>query len=399
MPDNNSNQSNEKCKYEESIKMENNPINNIKKVIGVMSGKGGVGKSTISVLLAKELNKKGYKVGILDADITGPSIPKLLNLGGKRAETSKQGIKPVTTEDGIKVMSLNLLIEDEEQPVIWRGPMIANTVKQFWTDVLWEELDYLIIDMPPGTGDVALTAMQSFPIDGIVMVSIPQDLVSMIVAKAINMTKKMNIKIIGLVENMSYIVCPNCEKEIRFFDNSNTQEFLNKMNIQLIGELPMSKEIIDVINNKSNISKVLDDKFKALTKKVIEFVNFKEDVNMKIAVASEEKNVSGHFGFCEGFTIYDVNGAKELKKEFVKNPGHKPGYLPVFLKELNVNLIIAGGMGETAQDLFNENGIEVVVGAQGLCDDVVQKYIDGELKSTGSVCTQHEHENEGHCNE
>ena len=365
MPDNNSNQSNEKCKYEESIKMENNPINNIKKVIGVMSGKGGVGKSTISVLLAKELNKKGYKVGILDADITGPSIPKLLNLGGKRAETSKQGIKPVTTEDGIKVMSLNLLIEDEEQPVIWRGPMIANTVKQFWTDVLWEELDYLIIDMPPGTGDVALTAMQSFPIDGIVMVSIPQDLVSMIVAKAINMTKKMNIKIIGLVENMSYIVCPNCEKEIRFFDNSNTQEFLNKMNIQLIGELPMSKEIIDVINNKSNISKVLDDKFKALTKKVIEFVNFKEDVNMKIAVASEEKNVSGHFGFCEGFTIYDVNGAKELKKEFVKNPGHKPGYLPVFLKELNVNLIIAGGMGETAQDLFNENGIEVVVGAQG----------------------------------
>ncbi len=398
MPDNNSNSSNEKCKYEETFKIENNPLNNIKKVIGVMSGKGGVGKSTISVLLAKELNKKGYKVGILDADITGPSIPKLLDLGSKRAETSEQGIWPVTTEDGIKVMSLNLLIEDEEQPVIWRGPIIANTVKQFWTDVFWEELDYLIIDMPPGTGDVALTAMQSFPIDGIVMVSIPQDLVSMIVAKAINMTRKMDIKVIGLVENMSYIVCPDCQKEIRIFDNSNTQEFLNKMDVQLIGEFPMSKEIIDVINNNSNtISKALDDKFKGLTEKVIDFVNFKEDVNMKIAVASEGKNVSGHFGFCEGFTIYDVNEAKGLKKEFVKNPGHKPGYLPVFLKELNVNIIIAGGMGETAQQLFNESGIEVVVGAQGLCDDVVQKHIDGELKSTGSVCTEHEHE--GHCNE
>ena len=274
MSNNNSKSSEEKCTYEDPFKMENNPLNNIKKVIGVMSGKGGVGKSTISVLLAKELNKKGYKVGILDADITGPSIPKLLNLGSARAETSSQGIWPVTTEDGIKVMSLNLLIEDEEEPVIWRGPVIAGTVKQFWTDVLWEELDYLIIDMPPGTGDVALTAMQSFPIDGIVMVSIPQDLVSMIVAKAINMTRKMNIKVIGLVENMSYIVCPDCKTEIRIFDNSNIQDFLGKMDIDLIGEFPMSKEIIDVINNKTdNISKELDGKFKGLTQKVIDFVN------------------------------------------------------------------------------------------------------------------------------
>ncbi|MGH4052651.1 MAG: P-loop NTPase [Clostridium sp.] len=396
MTDNNSNQSNEKCTYEDPFKMENNPLNNIKKVIGVMSGKGGVGKSTISVLLAKELNKKGFKVGILDADITGPSIPKLLNLGNERATQTEQYIVPVTTEDGIKVMSLNLLIQDEEEPVIWRGPVIANTVKQFWTDVLWEELDYLIIDMPPGTGDVALTAMQSFPIDGIVMVSIPQDLVSMIVAKAINMTRKMNIKVIGLVENMSYIVCPDCKTEIRIFDNSNTQDFLSKMDIELIGELPMSKEIIDVINNKNNnISEELDGKFKSLTQKVIDFVNYKEVVNMKIAVASEGENVSGHFGFCEGFTIYDVEKATGSNKEFVKNPGHKPGYLPVFLKELNVNIIIAGGMGETAQQLFNENGIEVVVGVQGLCNDAVQKYIDGELKSTGSVCTEHEHE--GHC--
>jgi len=264
----------EKCEQEATFEMENNPLNNIKRVIGVMSGKGGVGKSTISVLLAKELIKKGFKVGILDADITGPSIPKLLNLGDSRATQLDGVILPVISEDGIKVMSLNLLMPDEEQPVIWRGPIIAGVVKQFWTDVLWEELDYLILDMPPGTGDVALTVMQSFPIDGIVMVSIPQDLVSMIVAKAINMTRKMNIKIIGLVENMSYIVCPDCEKEIRMFDNSNTQEFLDKMDIKLIGEFPMSKKIIDVIANKNNtVNKALDDKFKALTEAVIDSVN------------------------------------------------------------------------------------------------------------------------------
>lgn len=264
----------EKCSQKETFEIENNPLNNIKKVIGVMSGKGGVGKSTISVLLAKELIKKGYKVGILDADITGPSIPKLLNLGDARATQLDGVILPVTSADGIKVMSLNLLMPDEEQPVIWRGPVIAGVVKQFWTDVLWEELDYLILDMPPGTGDVALTVMQSFPIDGIVMVSIPQDLVSMIVAKAINMTSKMNIKIIGLVENMSYIVCPDCDKEIRMFDNSNIQEFLNKMDVKLIGEFPMSREIIDNIGNKNNaVSEALHAKFKALTEIVIDSVN------------------------------------------------------------------------------------------------------------------------------
>ena len=285
MPDNNSNSSNEKCKHEETLKNENNPLNNIKNVIGVMGGKGGVGTSTISVLLAKELNKKGYKVGILDADITGPSIPKLLNIDNVRAKTLGKVIWPLKTKNGIKVISINSLIEDNEQPVIWRDPLIVGVVKQFWTNVLWEKLDYLIIDMPHGTANVALTAVQSFPIDGIVMVSMPQDLVSIIVEKAINMTRTMNIKIIGLVENMGYIICPECQKEIRIFDNSNTQEFLNKMDIELIGEFPMSKEIIDAINksNKSNkISKELNGKFKAMTEKVIDFVNLKEKINMKI---------------------------------------------------------------------------------------------------------------------
>ena len=170
----------------EECGIENNPLNKINKVIGVMSGKGGVGKSTVSVLLAKSLNKMGYKVGIMDSDITGPSIPRLLGIKDAKVMSDSKNLYPVETDDGIKAISFNFLVKDENDPVVWRGPIVSSAVKQFWTDVAWGELDFLIIDMPPGTGDVALTVMDSIPISGIVMVSIPQDMVSMIVAKAIN---------------------------------------------------------------------------------------------------------------------------------------------------------------------------------------------------------------------
>ncbi len=241
--------SNEGCeKDKEQCMIENNPLNQIKNVIGVMSGKGGVGKSTISVMIAKQLNQLGFKVGILDADITGPSIPRLLGLTNVMAQGTEEYIYPIQTEDGIKVMSLNFLIEDENQPVIWRGPIIGGTVKQFWTDVLWEDLDYLIIDMPPGTGDVALTVMQSIPINGIVMVSIPQDLVSMIVSKAINMAKKMDMNILGIIENMSYIVCPDCGEKIELFNSENIDKFMVENDLHLLGQLPM----VNTISNLSN---------------------------------------------------------------------------------------------------------------------------------------------------
>lgn len=228
-------------KDQQSCGIQNNPLNNIKKIIGVMSGKGGVGKSTVSALIARNLAKQGYKVGVLDADITGPSIPRLLGVKDAKAMGAPNNcIYPVQSSDGIKVMSLNLLLEDENQPVIWRGAMISNTVKQFYTDVIWGELDYLLIDMPPGTGDVALTVMQSIPINGIVMVSVPQDMVSMIVAKAVNMVKKLNIEIIGLVENMSYIVCPDCGKKIQIFNGSDTTKLLDDLQLNLLGTLPMN---------------------------------------------------------------------------------------------------------------------------------------------------------------
>lgn len=221
-----------------SLKAEMNLFSNVKNVIAVMSGKGGVGKSTVTASLAVELAKKGYKTGILDADITGPSIPKMFGITGP-ADADEQGILPTLTEQGIKVMSINLLMEDEEAPVIWRGPVIANMVKQFWTDVLWGELDYLLVDMPPGTGDVPLTVFQSLPVNGTVLVTSPQDLVKMIVKKAYHMASKMDIPILGLIENYSYFQCPDCGKQISVFGESKIDAVADEMGIPVLGKLPI----------------------------------------------------------------------------------------------------------------------------------------------------------------
>ena len=234
------------CTSQESCNIENNPHNNIKRVIGVMSGKGGVGKSTVSVMLARMLKARGHRVGIMDADITGPSVPRLLGLESAKAMQNELGIVPVKSSEGIDVISLNFFMEDEEQPVIWRGPLIVGAVKQFWTDVIWGELDYLIIDMPPGTGDVALTVMQSMAINAMIMVSTPQDMVSMIVAKSINMVKAMEIPILGVVENMSYMKCPSCDERIAIFDDGNVNEFIQRQEAKLLAQLPMSGELASI---------------------------------------------------------------------------------------------------------------------------------------------------------
>ncbi len=214
----------------------------IKKVIGVVSGKGGVGKSLVTGLLAVQQTRKGYKTAILDADITGPSIPKMFGLHEK-ATGDESGINPVVSKMGTKVMSINLLIENEEDPVVWRGPVIAGAVKQFWTDVLWDEVDYMFVDMPPGTGDVPLTVFQSLPVDGIVIVTTPQDLVSMIVSKAVKMAELMNVPVLGIVENMSYVKCPDCGKEISVFGDSHVDEVCNKYGLRLLGRIPIDPKL------------------------------------------------------------------------------------------------------------------------------------------------------------
>lgn len=253
-----------------SCNIDINTNNKIKKVIGIMSGKGGVGKSTVTALLAKKLNKMGYKVGILDSDITGPSIPRLMGVQNERAiSPNGKDIYPVITKENIKTISVNYMVNNENQPIVWKGPLIANTVKQFYNDVMWEELDYLLIDMPPGTGDVALTVMQNIPIAGIVMVSVPQDMISMIVAKAVNMAKMLDVNILGVVENMSYIQCPDCDKKIKLFEGEETQSFLNEMNLELLGELPMTKEIVNITHNGVDaISQDLDNILNSIVNKL-----------------------------------------------------------------------------------------------------------------------------------
>ncbi len=246
-----------------------NELSSVKHVIAVVSGKGGVGKSIVTSMLAVLAQRKGYKSAILDADITGPSIPRAFGLR-ERALSDGIHLLPVTTKTGIDVMSVNLLLEDETRPVVWRGPVIAGTVKQFWTEVVWEDVDYMFIDMPPGTGDVPLTVFQSLPIDGIVIVTTPQDLVSMIVEKAAKMAQMMNIPVLGIVENMSYAICPDCGKEIHIFGEGKINEVAAKYGYDVLGKLPMDarlaslcdKGIIELMENE-----YLDSAFAALEKK------------------------------------------------------------------------------------------------------------------------------------
>ncbi|MBE5777065.1 MAG: Mrp/NBP35 family ATP-binding protein [Clostridiales bacterium] len=214
----------------------------VKKVVAVMSGKGGVGKSMVTSLLAVMAQRMGYKTAVLDADITGPSIPKAFGLH-ESAMGTEDGILPSETRTGIKVMSLNLLLEDETAPVVWRGPVIAGTVKQFWTDVLWGDLDIMFIDMPPGTGDVPLTVYQSIPVDGVVVVTTPQSLVGMIVEKAVNMAGMMDIPVLGLVENMSYVKCPDCGKHVNVFGESHADDTAAKFGLKMLGQLPIDQKL------------------------------------------------------------------------------------------------------------------------------------------------------------
>ncbi len=239
----------------------------IKRIIGVISGKGGVGKSTVTALLASEMRKQGESVGIIDADITGPSIPKAFNASGKMS-ADKTGWYPEVSESGIKIVSINLMLENESDPVIWRGPLVSKTVKGFYTNVIWGNIDTLLIDFPPGTGDVAITMMQSIPLDGVVVVTSPQDLVAMIVKKAINMTSKMDVPVLGLVENMSYFICPNCNKHHDIFGKSQIKAIAKQYSLNVLAQLPIDPEISELYD-QGNIEKVNHKSIKEAVKKLI----------------------------------------------------------------------------------------------------------------------------------
>ena len=226
------------------------PESSVKKVIGVVSGKGGVGKSLVTSMMAVSMSRKGKHAAILDADITGPSIPKAFGLNNNMVMMTKDNLMiPATSALGIDIMSANLLLDNDTDPVIWRGPVIAGAVKQFWNETLWEDVDYMFVDMPPGTGDVPLTVFQSLPVNGIIIVTSPQELVSMIVAKAVKMAQKMNIPIIGLVENMSYLECPDCGKKISVFGESHIDEIAREYNIPVLAKLPIDPKVAEHVDN------------------------------------------------------------------------------------------------------------------------------------------------------
>ena len=231
------------------MKIPANEYTQVKKVIGVISGKGGVGKSMVTASLARLMREQGNSVGILDADITGPSIPKMYGVH-EHAVANELGMFPCVAQDETRIISVNLLLESEDMPVIWRGPIIAGVVKQFWEEVLWGDLDYLFVDMPPGTGDVPLTVFQSLPLDGVVIVTSPQDLVQMIVKKAFYMARQMNIPVLGIVENYSYLKCPDCGKQISVFGESKVDEIAAELGMEVLGKMPIDPDLAKMVENE-----------------------------------------------------------------------------------------------------------------------------------------------------
>lgn len=231
------------------LKVAPNEYTHVKKVIGVVSGKGGVGKSMVTASLARLMREQGYSVGILDADITGPSIPKMYGIH-EHAVGNELGMFPCIAQDETRIMSINLLLDSEDMPVIWRGPVIAGVVKQFWDEVLWGDLDYLFVDMPPGTGDVPLTVFQSLPVDGVVIVTSPQDLVQMIVRKAYHMARAMDIPVLGIVENYSFLKCPDCGKEIKVFGESHIDEIAAELDVKVLGKMPINPALAEMVESE-----------------------------------------------------------------------------------------------------------------------------------------------------
>ncbi len=242
----------------QDMRIPSGPFSNVKKVIGVVSGKGGVGKSLVTSMLASAMQARGNSCAVLDADITGPSIPKSFGIK-ERAKADESGLLPEESRTGIKIMSINLLLENEESPVVWRGPVISGVIQQFWKDVAWGDVDYMFVDMPPGTGDVSLTVFQNLPVDGIVIVTTPQDLVTMIVKKAFNMAKMMNIPVLGLVENMSYFVCPDCGKEYKIFGESKIDEVAAELGVPVLAKLPIDPKTANLVDKGA--IELADDKY------------------------------------------------------------------------------------------------------------------------------------------
>jgi Mrp family chromosome partitioning ATPase/predicted Fe-Mo cluster-binding NifX family protein len=373
-------------------------IKHIKHQILVLSGKGGVGKSSIAVNLAVWLSMQGKSVGLLDIDIHGPSIPKLLNLEDRGIQAEGDKIKPILYSDTLKIMSIGFLLQNETDALIWRGPMKHNVIKQFVTDVAWGSLDYLIVDCPPGTGDEPLSIVQLLgTADGAVIVTTPQQLAVVDVKKCITFCRQLKLPVLGVLENMSGFVCPKCGENTDILKSGGGEDMASR--------IPIDPQIVQACDDgKPYVSHYsrgpTADAFKRILTKILEpgndsqkeptqTIQQKGEQKMRIAVPLAQGKLSLHFGHCEQFAIIDVDrGSKDiLSQELVEPPPHEPGVLPKWLSGLHVELIIAGGMGQRAQQLFTRNNIKVVIGASDQSpEELVSAYLENTLETGDNIC-------------
>ena len=379
----------------------------IRHKILVLSGKGGVGKSTVAVNLAVSLTLAGKRVGLLDVDIHGPSVPKMLHLEDASVQVAGGSIVPVELGD-LKVMSIGFLLRNQDDAVIWRGPMKMGVIKQFLTDVEWGELDYLVVDAPPGTGDEPLSVCQLIEdADGAVVVTTPQDVALAAVRRSIGFCRQLHFTVLGVIENMSGFVCPHCGKLTEVFGSGGGERMAQEMGVPFLGRIPMDPEICEAGDGgkpyvhhyaRTETAKAfgraiapilgLPGDKEAAPASATATVPEKEGV-MRIAIPVADGRLTMHFGHCEKFAIIDADpkAKKVLKKEELDAPGHEPGLLPRWLAERGVNVIIAGGMGQRAQSLFAENGIKVVVGAPSDAPQALAAaFLDGTLRTGDNIC-------------
>lgn len=373
--------------------MESNKVNSqiielknegsVKRVIGVVSGKGGVGKSFVTSRLASIFSKKGYKSAVLDADITGPSIPRCFGLKGK-AEGHENGIQPVVSKGGVQVMSVNLLLDDESTPVVWRGPIIAGTVKQFWSEVDWRDVDYMFVDMPPGTGDVPLTVFQSLPVDGIIIVTSPQELVSMIVEKAVNMANAMEVPVLGIVENYSYIKCPDCGKLIYPFGEGKTDDVGLKYGIPVLSRLPMDTRIAEAMDK--GLVEELELDVLSETADTIEYllrnVNHttpieRNEEDHKIAIALDKnETVVGKLVDANRFLIVDTRGKKVLEKSVLELKSNEDAVLA--LKNAGIEMIISNGIDKKLRNDLAAKDIASIPVLRSTVETAIDNFLNGK---------------------
>lgn len=375
-------------------------MENIKHKILVLSGKGGVGKSCIAVNLAVWLSTQNKNVGLLDIDIHGPSIPKLLNFEHSRVQADGDKIKPILYNQSLKIMSIGLLLQDQNSALIWRGPMKHNVIKQFVNDVSWGNLDYLVVDCPPGTGDEPLSVVQLLgKADGAVIVTTPQQLAVLDVKKCITFCRQLNLPVLGVIENMSGFICPHCNHRTDIFPGNGGKQMAKEFKVPFLGSIPIDPALVSAcdfgrpfisFNSQSPAAQVLKYAFDSLLKPDIKNQTNKEAKNkMRIAIPVTDGKLSPHFGHCQQFAIIDADPdtKKVTNIEMLTSPAHEPGILPKWLSGLCVDLIITGGIGRRAQQLFAQNNIDVIVGAMNNTpQELTLQYLTGQLQCGENIC-------------